>query len=232
MKNLLSTLILFLASDVLYAQHSEANKDTLNHRHEFGFDATGFIKQFFNFNSNQFTSEYQPYYYVTYRLYTKKSSFRAGISFNSNTTNRVGETNSQKRVTEITKNFSYRFGYEFRRTISRRWNAFYGLDFRPSRQYQKYYNFSQNQGYFNGTITETQSFGVAPLLGLKYKINPRLCLWTEASAVLNYSEVRSRATYVVATDGKPEKPDDKRQVSYRWNAFFIQPNFINIAYRL
>ena len=204
MKKLITLILVIFFGQAVHSQNPVQKNDTIVYRHEFGLDATSFIKQFLNLNINGGQIPY-PVYYLTYRLHSKKSNLRAGFGGEYTRKNaRPSSPSSPSREYDLTKSFYYRVGYEYINKINDRWSIFYGMDLRPSVFYNKNDNINQSLGFTVGTTSNTKTIGLAPLLGARFQINKRLSLSTEVSISFNYSETKSWNFYTSNSGKDPE----------------------------
>lgn len=219
---------------ITMSQNLVQKNDSIVFRNEFGLDVTSFIKQFFNFNSSQYQTYYEPTYYLTYRFHLKNSNIRAAIGGSYQNKNSSSNYNSNYgRDKTSTKSFDFRIGYEKTHKLSFRWQIFYGLDFCPSVTNSKNdIDYYINGGYATGTKSDSKIIGFAPLLGIKFKINERLSLTTEASISFNYAESFSRNFYTPESNQYPSKPDDNIHDTYNWYTNFNQPIFLILTFDL
>lgn len=224
MKNkiIITSFLLFCIINV------ESQTDSLlkKQRHELGADITGLFKQFLNFSEYSF---YAPTYYVSYRYHLKKSNLRAGIGggYWDNQSYPYTINGEETRFNNTSSNLSFRIGYERVSELSKKWQAFYGIDFRPT--IVKVNNESEysNGGYMNGTISSSESYGIAPILGFRFRISNRISLLTETSFSYNIDKSSSQRTYVSLDNGLyPAIPNSKKQSTTNVSAGFSQPVFL------
>lgn len=225
-------LILILLTISIKAQSDSVYK---KHRHELGADITGLLSQFFNFsNSNNYYFP-TPTYLVTYRLYVKKSNIRFGIGGYYSKTSVPGYTiNGQEKTFYNTNTqFSLRLGYEFVSELSKRWQAFYGLDFRPSINNGKSEASFSNGGYLNGNIDKTTVYGIAPLFGFRFRLTDRVSITTETSFSY-YIQDNSRQTTYIPLDNNlyPAIPNSPIRKIKTVGASFSQPLFLILTMNL
>jgi hypothetical protein len=232
MKYILFSVILLISLGSL----SQPAYDSLpkRYRHELGADITGLIKQFMMYNNNgQLSSNpYVPIYYVTYRYHFKKANIRFGIGgeYSQSSVPGYAINGQEKTFTRTFSGFSARIGYERTSELSKRWQAFYGIDFRPT--ISKDHNQAQfsNAGYINGYITESTTYGLAPLLGFRFRLTSRVSLTTELSFTAYYGESSRQSTYISQDDRLyPPIPDGQKMISKTISASFSQPTFLTLA---
>ncbi len=196
------------------------------HKHELGADITGLFKQFFNLNANSY---YSPIYFVSYRYHLKKSNIRFGVG-GEYTKKFLGPftVNGEEKAFYLTQsNFSFRIGYERISELSKKWQVFYGIDFRPTiAKYDNPSNYS-NAGYINGSTSTSNNFGFAPLLGFRYRISTRLSIITEASFSFNIEKTSSQKTYISQDPvNYPSIPNGKKITATNISATFSSPIFL------
>ncbi len=203
MKIVLSTLLLLIGTAQGFSQTEASTKDWETERHhEIGLDATGFIKKFTNIIGE--TDFEYPTYQFTYRYKTNVGNIRFGVGgrYADNEFQTFYYTDSTIRK-RIGKSLNFRLGWEFKTDISKRWQAFYGLDFRASYFYSRNDAYDYTGSYLLGRESNGETVGVAPLLGFRFKITPRLSLTTEASFAFNISKNNTRIYYIPLIDSAP-----------------------------
>jgi Outer membrane protein beta-barrel domain len=228
-KIILITLLLLSISS--YSQTDSLNK---KYRHELGADITGLLSQFFYTNNSNYYSKI-PLYFVTYRYHLKKSNLRFGIggTYNKQSINGYKINGEDKVFYNSQTNFSVRLGYEFVSELSKKWQAFYGIDFRPTiinADNQAQYS---NGGYINGYKSKSTVYGFAPLLGFRFRINDRVSITTEASFSYNIEKKLSQKTYISLDNNVyPYIPNDKELKNTNIEASFSQPLFLILTVKL
>lgn len=160
MKNILTLLLLFSGLQ-LAAQTSPAT-DTLNR--QIGINATNFLGQIFRFTpTNSFNN---PVYYIATRKKKGKGYARFGAG---------GELLLQGTGGGTTTNIilNLRFGKDKAVDFGKRWQAYYGYDFKTNIAFSS---------FGSSTTNSTQvALGIAPVVGLQFKINSRLSVSSESA---------------------------------------------------
>jgi hypothetical protein len=171
---------------------SQTSTDEKKYKNELGADLTGFVRQFFS-PSTDFYQDYIPVYYLTYRRHFSTFNLRSGFGFNSSNSEyaspyTIGPRiyNNQQTILDL------RAGCEWVSELGKRWQAFYGIDFRYNYNYYKNDAPYFNGGYANGSESKINSVGIAPLLGFRFRINNRISLSTETSLGFNRALNTSR----------------------------------------
>ncbi|OFX36850.1 MAG: hypothetical protein A2X08_14550 [Bacteroidetes bacterium GWA2_32_17] len=221
----------FLSIGILTVLAQDTTMKSKVYRNEFGIDATGFVKQFLNVNQSEFSNYYSPTYYLTYRRHFKCGNLRFAIGGAIESQDLApaftGDSNKYHRNSY---SIDTRLGWEFSNDLSKRWQVFYGLDFRPSYSYSKNDAPYWNGGYANGSESKSQIYAVAPLLGFRIKINNRLSLSTETSLSFNFSQSSSRRYYIPVTSQYPPIPDVVTPKTKSFYSSFSQPVFIILTF--
>jgi hypothetical protein len=224
MKKSITSLALVLLTMSGNAQDSLQTSGAKNHLNELGLDATPFIKFYSTFSDRGLY--YQPNYIVTYRRYFRNSNFRSAIGGNYSFTESPSPyipDSLNKKYYNRSKYIILRVGYEFYQSLSRRWQVYYGADLVGSYAESKNDDNYSNGGYVVGTESKAKNIGVAPVLGLRFRINKRISLITESSLLIQYSESSSYQFYSPATSAYPPIPNDRKQSGIALGTSFNYP---------
>jgi hypothetical protein len=209
MKKLLTICLFFLICFTsTYAQETNKNQDF---KHEFALDVTDLIRQFLFSNNGFFPvagESVTESYTLSYRLmYKDKLNLRLG----------VGGTFSNGEQDLDTLNFDigrtairYRIGIDRIQPISKRWEAYYGLDFFQERSKQNSSYVSTRNNYVTKRETTGNRYGVSPLIGIRFRFNDRVGLQTSLNAEFyqnsstntNTAEVLNRNLAAVLPDNQ------------------------------
>lgn len=207
---------------------------TKKHLNEFGLDMTPFLKFYFNFSQNG-GYYYPDNYFLTYRRYFKIGNIRAGIGGNYSYSEEPSLYNGDSlniNYYKKEKAIELRIGYEFFQNLSRRWQVYYGIDARAGYAYSKIDAQYWNGGYSNGIETKFKGIGLAPILGIRLKVNRRLSLLTESSFLVQYSENSTERYYVPVFGGIPYKPNDPKITRKSFNTLFNSPISVIVSFSL
>lgn len=115
-------------------------------------------------------------YLFSLKIPGARSTFRTG--FNARFRNREEESNTGQRLI-YERDFHLRGGLEWRRTLTKKFSFYYGVD-AIMRYQQEDVDFTTN----GGTIelgSNSIGFGGGPLMGLMFHLSPRIMLSTESS---------------------------------------------------
>lgn len=211
---------------VIVTSLSASGLDTIkykSYKNEFGVDATEFIKQFLNFDS-QSSNYYTTVYYLTYRRHCKYGNIRAGF----------GGTYSDYDIitssTDDTNKYHYnsyavntRLGWEFSDNLSKRWQVFYGADIRASASYLKNDAPHWNGGYANGVETKTSRYSIVPLLGFRFRFNNRISISTETGYAINWQKESYRRYFISTSSQFPPMQDIIKPDAKKINTTFLPP---------
>lgn len=186
----------------------DTNKATHRYLNEFGIDATSFLKQFLNFNSSTtYPSYYQPIYYLTYRRHFNGGNLRAaiGADFQDNQLAPNYPTDSNKYYLKSTSIYAL-VGWEFYNNLGKRWQVFYGLDFRTSLSNRRDDEMYSDGGYTYGEETRSQVYGLAPFLGFRFNLTKRLSILTETSYSVNMEQDENKTFFTPIPGNTPLNP--------------------------
>lgn len=201
------------------------------HLNELGLDMTPFIKLYLNFSNNG-GYNYQPSYMLTYRRYFKNSNFRSAIGGNylySESPSPYNGDSLNIKYFNKQSSFVLRIGYEFFQNLSRRWQVYYGADLRTTYSHQRNDAPYWNGGYANGIETTDNGFGLAPVLGVRFKMSKRVSLITESSFLLQYSTSTTYRYYLPVTGAYPPKPNDPKTTNKTIGTTFNYPLALNLT---
>jgi hypothetical protein len=124
---------------------------------------------------------------------------------------------------------NFRIGYEAYENLSTRFQVFYGVDLRVGYSLRKNDANSWGSGYANGDENQLQEFGIAPVLGLRYRFNKRLSLFTECNLLINYMETYSRRYYTPIDNTYPYLPATPKMKAVNTGVSFSSPLFVVFA---
>lgn len=196
------------------------------YRNEFGLDGTGFIRSFLSFNEESaIYGNYEPIYYLSYRRKFKPGNIRFAIGGAYEQMDLPGSGSQSDSLMFVRNSYSidFRIGWEFTNELSSRWQVYYGLDFRTS--FSHSYNEARyySGGYANGTESDNQILGIAPLLGFRFRITDRISLLTEANFSLNWAKTENRDFFTPVNSTYPELPDEVDPTTNSVYTSFRQP---------
>lgn len=215
-------------------ENSLSQSDTSSkHKNEFGLDVTGTIRFFTKFQNTSDYS-YTPTYYLTYRRYFEKGNIRFGIGGGASSQEIPSPFGDSTIYKDNSSSLDTRIGWEFKSELSKRWQVYYGLDFRFSFGGRKNEAAFFNGGYAYGAESHFRTFGVAPVLGFRFRINDRISLLTEASFSLNASKYyKNRNFYTpLVGSGMPAMPDVTAADTKAIYTQFAQPIAIYFVFNI
>lgn len=224
--------LFILLSSFLLVTHNvlSQNDSSYVNKNEFGIDVTGTIRFFTKFQ-NTSDYNYTPTYYLTYRRYFDCGNIRFGIGGDLSDleiTGMVGDSNIYHR---ITNGIDTRLGWEFKSELSKRWQVFYGLDVRFSAGKQRNEAAFFNGGYAVGFENHSTTYGFAPVLGFRFKLNNRISLLTETNFSFNITKYKTRNFYTPLS-GYPSMPDEVAPNTRNIYTSFAQPIAIYFVFNI
>jgi hypothetical protein len=230
MKKAILTSSFILIFGISFSQVKSIKSDTNKVYHnELGVDVTGFFRRFFPLVQTDYFGQYyyieSPTYYLTYRRLFKYGNIRAGIGgdFSRRDVKNYFNTSDTKTYISLTHSLSTRLGWEFTNELSKRWQVYYGLDFKYAKQYYNNNGYSFNSDYIMGYESSAQKYGISPLLGFRFKLTNRLSLTTEACLSVNFENSQSKRTYTPTSPFYPSKPEETTPRINSISSSFTQP---------
>lgn len=205
------------------------DKIAKSYKNEFGIDATSFILLYLKLTPDELT--YQPPYYLTYRRKFQTGNIRFAIGgrfANYNIPPVYVEDHNEYLYNSF--NIGVRVGWEFKNEISKRWQVFYGLDFRPSFQHTVDDASFWNGGYAYGIDYKVENYGIAPLLGFRFRLNERLSLSTETTFSINFQKQDITRYYTPITSDYAPTPNEVDPTMKAVFSSFSQPLMIFLTF--
>ena len=228
-KSLLLSTFVFIVG-ITFSQVKSDKSDTNKvYKNELGVDVTGFFRRFFPVIQTDYYGQYyyieSPAYYLTYRRHFKGGNIRGGIGgdFSRRDVKNYYNTTDTKKYFSLNQSISTRLGWEFTNELSKKWQVYYGLDLKFSKQYYSTNGYYFNADYITGYEYTAQKYGIAPLLGFRFKLTNRLSLTTEACLTVNFENSYSERTFTPTSNLYPSK---NKEVTPRMNSIssnFTQP---------
>ena len=140
---------------------------------ELGMNITQTLAGFFNSGGQGLPTD--PYLF-SLKIPSARSTFRAG--FNARFRNREEATNTGQRLI-YERDFNLRAGLEWRRTLTKKFSFYYGID-AIMRYQQEDVDFTTNGGTIELGSNST-GFGGGPLMGILFHLSSKIMLSTESS---------------------------------------------------
>lgn len=219
---LIAVLIILLSTNVFSQDVVAPTNEIVKNDKELSLNVNTFIRQYLGLGGEQiFVSE--PFL-INYHSGHNNKYLRMGaglvFSISTVTENDNFGNNDVERSNRFI-NFDYRIGYERRKSINKRWSYHYGFDFVFEYNVLK----SESDQFSNFVSTDRQiGAGFGPIFGVRFNINNRMMLWTEASMYYMYR----RNTFFTKVDSDIVE-DDKIQ-SFATNV--RAPISVNIGIKL
>ncbi len=190
MKKIILTSLLFFAGIFLFGQSHYSDSTAERPKNVIVIDATGLLRQFFNFNTGTNYYYFPNDYIIGYRRKFGRNEIRLNIGGQISQSSDVQNDTLPGKSSNNT--FSIAIGYERHRHLTRRWSMYYGGDLIYGYRKSIYLStWALNNSENDKSVTNTYGFG--PLLGLIFGINRRMQLATETNYQFLYEkEVSSR----------------------------------------
>lgn len=186
-------------------------------KHQIGTDISSLVKNLIDPN---LSSEiiFSPDYILTFKSIQNNRAFRAGIGGEINRI--VSDDNRDDKVTQ--NSLRLRMGFEKQKVISDRWLYTMGMDVKFSTSRVK-----DESGSSFDADSNSKSFGLAPLLGIQFKLTPHLYLQTEASFNLFYGTSTQPNFDFIIFPGPEPFNEDKKIKSF--GGYISIPNIIHLV---
>ena len=205
------SILLFFT--VLFTISLFAQSDSKFKKHEIGINATSFIKEFLSLNSSDVD---EGNYMLTYKKHNpNNTAFRLGLG---GRISQVNETLEGGGKLETKNNLlALRVGYEWNKTISKRWNIYYGID--AITDFTQ--DVSQTITFLNtGQVEEVQlrdqsvAFGGGPIFGIQFFISKNISLTTEGSLYYRYTSLNEKELFQVQTQFNKDETSTSSKVDF------------------
>ena len=213
------------------AQNALSQNDSVKYKNEFGLDITGTIRFFTKFQTST-DYNYNPTYFLTYRRYFEKGNIRIGIGGGVSNQEIPSPFGDSAIYENNSSALDSRLGWEFKSEISKRWQVYYGLDFRFSFGNTKDEATFFNGGYAYGYESHFTTVGFAPVLGFRFKLNDRISLLTEANFSFNISKNYKNRDFYTPLAGYPPMADKTSPDTKNFYTQFSQPIAIYLVFKI
>ena len=184
-------------------------------------DATKLLSQFFNFNASNYNYFSSPYM-ITYRRVFKRNAIRLGVGGNVASSERI--LNDSLTSKSARNDYSIGLGFEHYNYLSQRWSYYYGVELTMFNSITSY-RYPYSSLNYQESSTNSKGYGVAPLLGIVFRISKRMSVATETSYNLSYIQTTSRSRSV------PWNPYDNKSVSKGLQSIFNPPTSISFRFK-
>jgi hypothetical protein len=204
----ISFALLFLGSNILFAQESTTEKKPKKLTHELGIQSNLLIKQLIPFGSNNNNTD-NPYLFA-YHLFNQKSNLGMRFHFGLVAQNiTIGSLNNTTKST--INNFSGKIGIEKSKNLGKGFTFYYGADFMYSANTNKARN---TQVSFDSTIIVTNEsstqFGGGLGCRLTYNITKKMSIGTESYLFYTKNSNLIVSTFVRYNDGFHTNESDRQ----------------------
>lgn len=167
--------LVFLLFNLAGPVFSQIKKEKQPGKFEIGLNITSTLAGFFNSGGDRIPTD--PFLF-SLKIGGKKSAFRTGLNIRSNQKDESSTDINGTRTTFDTQ-IDARFGWEWRREISRKFRLHYGLD--------GLLVYRSTTSDFNSSIglatlkSHREGAGGGPFLGMSWLVHPRVTFGTEAT---------------------------------------------------
>lgn len=223
-KILLTFLIAASACCTVKAQSPLAIPPT--YKNEIGVDITLLMANLFGFKDYYYPYDiYGVYgtpnaglYLFTYKHYFGNSALRFGLGADMNSSKTSTESAVATAETGSSR-FDLRIGYEFEKPLGEHWNLYYGLDVLMNSTSNDYKYEDPNNLYSYESNTDAMAFGGGPLVGISWKINPRIKLSTEANLQFVSTDAKMKTTYANTPESNYEGDTKTTEINANYPMF-------------
>ncbi|MCI5058399.1 MAG: hypothetical protein MRY83_19970 [Flavobacteriales bacterium] len=224
----LFTLLLALALPLVTKAQSDENLM----KNEIGTDITVLIDQILSFDDDPFVAPYLSTYQLTYKRHFNRFSARFAIGGNTSSDDAIDDTSGE--VYQRTRqDINYRIGVEKHLELSKKWNFYYGLDFRHSINNANNPFHFQNGGWRRGYDRKSYTVGIAPIIGIDFRISDRVALQTEANFVAYLTKLTEQPIIMqISEDPSQDMPSTDLIEDRSSGTNFNAPNFLVLTIRL
>jgi hypothetical protein len=189
LKRILTIILVTVSAHGAFGQLD--TKDIYANKHQIGINTTLFVKQFLSFSDNNILFD-NPYLFTYKHIGERGTGLRAGVGFSF-----LGSKNTTNGNVDLTPDSTdsrlyFRIGYEKQFVLSKHWITYGGIDARYHSEKTKVVStistFPQNQ--VSTIENKNLNIGLGPVLGIEFRINKRMSLNAEATAMYFYNEKR------------------------------------------
>jgi len=166
-------LLAFFA--VLYVLPLYSQVEPVQFKHDIGFNTIFILNELFDSDATPFTV-----------MYKKYSSENKALRLGLETYIYIGESKGDGSYTNNSLvNLSFVIGKEWQDRLSKSWLWYYGMDMLPSYSYNQLDSYNDDEKIFENKSSSLALSG-RPFLGIRFDINSRLYISTEANIAITY----------------------------------------------
>ncbi|MCW3071931.1 MAG: hypothetical protein JWO44_1821 [Bacteroidetes bacterium] len=159
---------------------------------------------------------------ISYRRVFKSNALRIGLG--GNVVNDDQSLTDSTGATHGNYSAGIRVGYEHYCYLAKKWMWYFGADLTAGYSANNTTNYNPLATYKSSQ--NTSSYGLSPLLGITFNINPRLSIATEASLNVAYVQIKAKES------SAPNPVYERHTTTNRIVAQFSEPEFISIRLKL
>jgi hypothetical protein len=205
---------------ISFESYSQKDTNIKSYKNIIGLDAAylfnqyiyGIYDRYINFYSNS-------NYVLSYRRMYKSQALRMALGGAHNDNNQ--KTNDTQSSKYVYNTFNAGLGYEKHFQLTKRWYAYYGLEFilRYNKNESEYI---YSTSYTNKSYIQDIGYGLSPLFGVGCKLNNRISISTESSYNITYTQ----SDYKYSYSNSPA--NNRTTTSTGFNATFFAPTSISL----
>jgi hypothetical protein len=213
-------IAMVLLSTNVFSQGTVEDTTKKVHNNIISLDATGLLRQFFNLNtgSGYLNSDY----IIAYRRVIKNNALKLELGGDISNTN--GKSNDTLNNTHTNYILNVSLGFEHYTYLSKKWTFYYGVN--------AIYNYSEYKNKTDWTTTSyytnagsSKSIGIAPVLGIVFKITNRVNIATETSYNVSYVKT------AMSNSAIPYTQNDRKSTTAGIETRFIAPTQISFRFK-
>ena len=197
-------------------------EDTIKkvHNNIISIDATGLLRQFFNLNTG--SGYLNNDYIIAYRRVLKNNALKLELGGDiSNNNGKLNDTLTNSYTNYI---LNISLGFEHYSYLSKKWTFYYGIN--AVFNYSEYKNKSDwTTNSYCTNANSSKSIGLAPVLGIVFKITNRVSIATETS--YNFSYVRTE----MSNSAVPYSQNDRKSTTAGFDTRFFAPTQLSFRFK-
>jgi hypothetical protein len=214
-------LFFLFCTTLCFSQGAIKDSAKTDYKNVIAIDINPLLSQLLNVNQSNNYYYYSSPYVLAYRRIIKNSAIKFAIGGQTETSDE--KRNDSLKFTSERSQLSLALGFEHYTYLSKRWTAFFGVDLTNS--------YSTNNGKYSWSTTsymddedKTTSYGIAPVLGIVFKITKRMSVSTQTSYNFSYVNTISSRKQV------PNPQYNETRNSKGFQTGFIAPT--SVSFRL
>ena len=225
---LLAFLFMLSFSLNLSAQNKAPEKETKKHSYQIGTNIGLLFKKLIH--PKKANLEFAPTYVLLFKSKKTDKDVAFRLAIGGDYTKTIVKANSPTNPTDedienFQKSFLLRLGLEKQKSVSKRWQYYYGVDV------SFYANNQKGSGLFglpDAPTTKTRTFSLDPLLGIQFRLTPHLVLQTEAVLTFYYNTTSDIPVFLIDPFPLPMPVEMPKKDFSLYGANLVAPNILNL----